>query len=135
MRGKGRRRRGKRSHCPPRSRITDSSGSGTTHCDTFALPVVVPTWCQRGKVKERHHKKRENQDENTIPQIVFDYGFWRGMDEEEAPSGASGQRENDMFAHVGMMWEHGAEENEKDIEKLECAEMVLKSDGSASRRK
>ena len=46
MRAKARRRASKRSQCPPRSRITDSSGSGTTQSDTFALRLVVPTLCQ-----------------------------------------------------------------------------------------
>ena len=35
------------------------------------------------KAKDRHHKKRENTNEKTIPEIVFDYGFLGRMDDEE----------------------------------------------------
>ena len=96
------------------------------------------SWCSHcvnGKAKDRHHKKRENTNEKTIPEIVFDYGFLGGMDDEEtlAVQVARDRKTQMLFAHVvrrkGMMCIHGAEEMKKDIDKLGCKEIILKSDG------
>ena len=66
---------------------------------------------------------------------MFDYGFLGGMDDEEtlAVQVARDRKTQMLFAHVvprkGMMCIHGAEEMEKDIDKLGHKEIILKSDG------
>ena len=91
--------------------------------------------CVNGKAKDRHHKKQENKDDKSIPEIVFDYGFLGGKEDEEtlAVQVARDRRTRMLFAHVvprkGMINDHGAEALERDIERLGYKEIILKSDG------
>ena len=96
------------------------------------------SWCPHcvaGKAQERPHKKQERQSEKQIPEIVFDYGFLGGKDDEEtlAVQVARDRRTQMLFAHVvprkGMIHEHGAVAMVKDIEKLGYKEVILKCDG------
>ena len=90
--------------------------------------------CVNGKAQDRHHKKQD-QNEKTIPEIVFDYVFLATADDEETiPIQVARDRRTQMiFAHVvprkGMISQHGADAMEKDIEKLGYKEIILKSDG------
>ena len=54
-----------------------------------------------GKAKDRHHKKCENTNE-TVPEIVFDYGFLGCMDDEEtlAVQVVRNRKAQMLFAHV-----------------------------------
>merc|ERR1712240_171121 len=84
---------------------------------------------------DRNHKKRENQDEKQIPEIVFDYVFLASAEDDETiPVQVARDRRTQMlFAHVmprkGMVCHHGADAMEKDIAKLGYQEIILKSDG------
>ena len=91
--------------------------------------------CVAGKAQDRPHMKSENKDERHIPEIVFDYGFLGGKDDDEtlAIQVARDRRTQMLFAHVvprkGMVSEHGAVAMVKDIEKLGYKEVILKCDG------
>ena len=96
------------------------------------------SWCPHcvaGKAQERPHRKQERQSEKQIPEIVFDYGFLGGKDDEQtlAVQVARDRRTQMLFAHVvprkGMVHEHGANAMVKDIEKLGYKEVILKCDG------
>merc|ERR1712240_2189 len=101
------------------------------------------SWCPHcvsGKAQDRNHKKRENQDEKQIPEIVFDYVFLASAEDEETiPIQVARDRRTQMlFAHVvprkGMVCQHGADAMEKDIETLGYKEIILKSDGEPAIR-
>ena len=96
------------------------------------------SWCPHcvsGKAQDRQHKKRENQDEKQIPEIVFDYVFLASAEDDETiPIRVARDWHTHMlFAHAvprkGMVCHHGADAMEKDIEKLGYKEIILKSDG------
>ena len=103
-----------------------------------ATHLPFRSWCPHclsGKAQDQHHKKREEQDEKQIPEIVLDYVFLASADDEETiPIQVARDRRTQMlFAHVvprkGMVSQHGADAMEKDIEKLGYKEIILKSDG------
>ena len=85
------------------------------------------SWCPHcvsGKAQSRHHKRVDHQGEKQIPEVVFDYGFLGGKDDEEtlAVQVARDRRTQMLFAHVvprkGMVHEHGAVAMLQDLEKL-----------------
>ena len=86
------------------------------------------SWCQHcvsGKAQDRPHRTRkEDQEEKQVPEIVFDYGFLGGKEDEEtlAVQVARDRRTQMIFANVvprkGMIHEHGAKAMVDDLEKL-----------------
>ena len=90
--------------------------------------------CVNGKAKDRHHKKQLQQNDEQIPEIVFDYCFlgWDKGEETLAVLVARDRRTQMIFSHVvprkGMINNHASVELEKDIEKLGYNEIILKGD-------
>ena len=70
-----------------------------------------------------------------VPEIVFDYGFFGGKEDEEtlAVQIARDRKTQMLFANVvprkGMIHEHGAKAMVDDISKLGYKEIILKCDG------
>ena len=97
------------------------------------------SWCQHcvaGKAQDRPHKtKKGAQMDKQLPEVVFDYGFLGGKDDEEtlAVQVARDRRTQMIFANVvprkGMIQEHGAKSMVEDLAKLGYAEIILKCDG------
>ena len=93
--------------------------------------------CVEGKARDKHHRTNEEQDQKSVPEIVFDYGFLGSEGEETiAIQVARDRRTRMLFAHVvpkkGFTHEHGAAEMIKDIAKLGYSEVILKCDGEAA---
>ena len=97
------------------------------------------SWCPHcvaGKAQDRPHRvRKEEQMVKQLPEIVFDYGFFGGRDDEEtlAVQVARDRRTQMIFANVvprkGMIHEHGAKSMVEDLEKLGYHEIILKCDG------
>ena len=97
------------------------------------------SWCPHcvtGKAQDRPHRmKKEEQMDKQVPEIVFDYGFFGGKEDEEtlAVQVARDRRTQMTFANVvprkGMIHEHGAKSMMEDIAKLGYKEIILKCDG------
>ena len=97
------------------------------------------SWCPHcvaGKAQDRPHRMRkEDQMDKQVPEIVFDYGFFGGKEDEEtlAVRVARDRRTQMVFANVvprkGMIHEHGAKSMVEDLEKLGYKEIILKCDG------
>jgi hypothetical protein len=91
--------------------------------------------CVEGRARDKPHHRHDGQDEKSIPEIVFDYGFLggEGDDETVAVQIAKDRRTRMLFAHVvprkGFSHEHGASEMIRDIEKLGYGDIILKCDG------
>ena len=90
--------------------------------------------CVEGKARDRPHR-RQDVEEKSLAEVVFDYGFLGAQGEEEtvAIQVARDSRTKMLFAHVvprkGLTHEHGAEDMIKDIKKLGYLEVILKCDG------
>ena len=97
------------------------------------------SWCPHcvaGKAQDRPHKtKKGAQMDKQLPEVVFDYGFFGGKEDEEtlAVQVARDRRTQMIFANVvprkGMIHEHGAQSMVDDLAKLGYQEIILKCDG------
>ena len=97
------------------------------------------SWCQHcvaGKAQDRPHKMNKSaQMDKQLPEVVFDYGFFGGKEDEEtlAVQVAKDRRTQMIFANVvprkGMIHEHGAKSMVEDLAKLGYHEIILKCDG------
>ena len=94
------------------------------------------SWCSScvsGKARDKPHRHGD-QEQKSIPEIVFDYCFM-GVEGEEtlAIQVARDRRTRMLFAHVvprkGMTHEHGATAMLKDLSTLGYNEVILKCDG------
>ena len=104
-----------------------------------ATHLPFRSWCPHcvtGKAQDRPHRMRkEAQMNKQVPEIVFDYGFFGGKEDEEtlAVQVARDRRTQMIFANVvprkGMIHEHGAKSMVEDIAKLGYQEIILKCDG------
>ena len=93
-------------------------------------------YCVSGKAQDRQHRlRKEDQMAKQVPEVVFDYGFFGGKEDEEtlAVQVARDRRTQMVFANVvprkGMIHEHGAKSMLEDLEKLGYQEIILKCDG------
>ena len=92
------------------------------------LHMPYRSWCPScvsGKVKDRQHRKQDDQSEKSVTEVVFDYDFGgTGVEGEEtvAIQVARDRRSHMLFAHVvprkGMNHEHGAKAMAADLDKL-----------------
>ena len=97
------------------------------------------SWCPHcvaGKAQDRPHKMNKSaQMDKQLPEVVFDYGFFGGKEDEEtlAVQVARDRRTQMIFANVvprkGMIHEHGAKSMVDDLAKLGYHEIILKCDG------
>ena len=99
------------------------------------------SWCHAcvaGRSRDRPHKRLDGRDPSAIPCVVFDYGFFGGLGDEEAQAVqiARDVGTGMLFAHIvprkGLVADHGVAQMLKDIERLGHKKMCLKCDGEAS---
>ena len=105
----------------------------------YTTHLPFRSWCPHcvaGKAQDRPHRmKKEEQMDKQVPEIVFDYGFFGGKEDEEtlAVQVARDRRTQMIFANVvprkGMIHEHGAKAMVEDIAKLGYKEIILTCDG------
>ena len=87
-----------------------------------------------GRARDRPHKRR-SRDENSVPTVVFDYGFMGAAgDTETTPILVVKDVDTKMhFSHVvprkGLVADHGVRQLVKDIERLGYRKVCLKCDG------
>ena len=96
--------------------------------------------CVAGKARDRGHEASVTDYSEGVPQIVMDYCFMKGDEDEDtvAIQVAKDRRTRMVFAHViprkGLASKHGANELLKDIEKLGYKEIILKGDNEPAIR-
>ena len=91
--------------------------------------------CVAGRARDRPHRRQANRGANSVPTVVFDYGFM-GAEGEAETTPILVVRDVDskmLFSHVvqrkGLIADHGVRQLVRDIERLGYHKVCLKCDG------
>ena len=96
---------------------------------------MVPILCRGARARDRPHRRQANRGANSVPTVVFDYGFM-GAEGEAETTPILVVRDVDskmLFSHVvqrkGLIADHGVRQLVRDIERLGYHKVCLKCDG------